>query len=487
MKLLKDILYGVRLTNIHGNTNIAIETLCLDSRKVKNLSLFAAISGTQTDGHHYIDTAIAAGATAIVCEQLPIELKEGVTYVLVDDSSVALGIIASNFYDNPSEELKVVGVTGTNGKTTTATLLYKLYTQLGFKCGLISTVHNLIAGEISEATHTTPDSITIHRLMADMIDKDCKYCFMEVSSIALHQNRVSGVSFDGAIFTNITHDHLDYHGDFMSYINAKKLFFDGLKQNAFALVNADDKHARVMVQNCKAAIHTYSMHSGSEFKVRIIEKDLNGMLLKVDDFEVWTKLSGVFNAYNFLAVYGAARLLGGEPLNILTTLSTIESVEGRFNTVRSQKGITGIVDYAHTPDALKNIIESIKDVMKPGTKLISVVGCGGNRDTAKRPVMGKIACSLSDKVIFTSDNPRNEQPEQIIEDMKADLSTDDKSRLLSITNREEAIRAAVSLSQPGDVVLVAGKGHEKYQEIAGVKYDFDDRKVLEETFKSLNA
>lgn len=487
MKLLRDILYGVRIGDVAGNTNVAIDSITMDSRRVGNFSLFVAVKGTQTDGHEYIAQAVEKGAVAVICREIPKNRFEKATYVCVTDPAEALGTIASNFYDNPSAALKLIGITGTNGKTTVATLLYELFTLTGKKCGLISTVKNRIAGEEQSATHTTPDAIAINRLMAEMVKKGCTHCFMEVSSIAVDQKRIFGLEFDGAVFTNITHDHLDYHGTFENYIRAKKAFFDGLRPTAFALVNVDDRHARVMLQNSKAKKLTYSLTTVADYKARIIERDIRGMLLNINNREVWTKLSGVFNASNVLAVYGVARELGMENVQLLTTISNLEPVEGRFNTVTSKNRITGIVDYAHTPDALENILNAIHEVVGPKTKVITVVGCGGDRDRTKRPVMGKIACRLSTRAIFTSDNPRSEDPAEIIREMQAELTVMEKSKMLAIADREEAIKTAVALAAEGDVILVAGKGHEKYQDIGGVKHDFDDKKVLTEIFKNMEA
>lgn len=487
MKLLRDILYGVRIGDVAGNTNVAIDSITMDSRRVGNFSLFVAIKGTQTDGHEYIAQAVEKGAVAVICQEIPKNRFEKATYVSVSDPAEALGIVASNFYGNPSSELKLVGVTGTNGKTTVATLLYELFTLSGKKCGLISTVRNRIAGEDQPATHTTPDAISINRLMAEMLKKGCTHCFMEVSSIAVDQKRVFGLDFDGAVFTNLTHDHLDYHLTFDNYLKAKKTFFDNLRPSAFALVNVDDRHARVMLQNSKAKKLTYSLTTMADYKAKIIERDIRGMLLNINNREVWTKLTGVFNASNLLAVYGVARELGMESVQVLTTISNLEPVEGRFNTVTSKNRITGIVDYAHTPDALENILNAIREVISPKTKVITVVGCGGDRDATKRPVMGKIACRLSDRAIFTSDNPRSEDPVVIIKAMQDDLTAMEKSKMLAITDREEAIKTAVALAGEGDVILVAGKGHEKYQDIGGVKHAFDDKKVLTEIFKNTEA
>lgn len=487
MKLLRDILYGVRIDDVVGNTNVAIDSMTMDSRRVGNFSLFVAVKGTQTDGHEYIAQAVEKGAVAIICQEIPKNRYEKATYVCVQNSAEAMGILASNFYDNPSSQLKLVGITGTNGKTTVATLLYELFTLTGKRCGLISTVKNRIAGEDSPSTHTTPDSISINRLMAEMVKKGCTHCFMEVSSIAVDQKRIFGLEFDGAVFTNLTHDHLDYHGTFDNYLKAKKAFFDSLKASAFALVNVDDRHARVMVQNSKARKLTYALSTMADYKAKLIERDIRGMMLNINNKEVWTKLTGVFNASNVLAVYGVAKELGMETIQILTAISNLEPVEGRFNTVTSKNRITGIIDYAHTPDALENILNAIHEVMKPTAKLITVVGCGGDRDRAKRPVMGKLACRLSSKAIFTADNPRSEEPELIIKEMQSDLTALERSKMLAISDREEAIKTAVALASDGDVILIAGKGHEKYQEIKGVKHDFDDKKVLTEIFKNMEA
>lgn len=484
MKLLKDILYGVRIGDVIGSTHVAIDSISMDSRKVGSFSLFVAVRGTQTDGHEYIAQSVEKGAVAVVCEEIPKNRYGSVTYVTVNNSAEALGIIASNFYDNPSSKLKLVGVTGTNGKTTVVTLLYDFFTLQGKKCGLISTVRNRIAGETLDATHTTPDAISINRMMAEMVKKGCTHCFMEVSSIAVDQKRISGLEFDGAVFTNLTHDHLDYHGNFENYLNAKKAFFDGLRPSAFALVNIDDKHARLMVQNCRAKKVTYSLKGMADYKARIIETHIRGMMLHINHKEVWTKLTGEFNASNLLAVYAVACELGVDSIQALTTLSSLEPVEGRFNMVYSSDNITGIIDYAHTPDALENILEAIRALMPAGSSLITVVGCGGERDRAKRPVMGKIACRLSHKAIFTSDNPRSENPAEIIKEMQSDLTALEKSKMLAITDRAEAIKTAVALCKPGDVILVAGKGHEKYQEIKGVKHPFDDKSTLTEIFKN---
>lgn len=486
IKLLKDIIYKTGIEDVSGNTNIAIEKITFDSREVEPFSLFVAVKGTQVDGHVYINKAIEKGAIAIVCEELPENLNPKVTYIKVKDSSYALGIIASNYYGNPSNKIKLVGVTGTNGKTTTATLLHELFTKLGYKCGLISTVNNKIGIIKLPATHTTPDAIQLNALINQMVEDGCQYCFMEVSSHAVHQNRISGLDFDVAIFTNLTHDHLDYHGTFDEYIKAKKNFFDQLKENSIAYVNKDDRHWEVMVQNTKAVVKTYALKTLADFHAKIIESHFNGMLLHIGPDELWTKLIGKFNVYNLLAVYGTAILLNQEKISVLTAISSLGSVEGRFQYIQSAHKVSGIVDYAHTPDALKNVLETINEIRTGNEQLITVVGCGGDRDKAKRPVMAKIACENSDKVILTSDNPRTEDPEQIIEDMKEGVDPVNFKKVLAITNREEAIKVACSMADPGDIVLIAGKGHEKYQEINGVRHPFDDMQIVKQMFELLN-
>jgi UDP-N-acetylmuramoyl-L-alanyl-D-glutamate--2,6-diaminopimelate ligase len=483
MKLLKDILYKAGIANVVGSTNVTVEKVCFDSRAVEKLSLFVAVSGTQVDGHQFIDLAIEKGAQAIVCEVMPDKLVDGVTYVEVEDSSKSLGVIASNFYDNPSLEVELIGITGTNGKTTTATLLHDLFTQLGLKSGLLSTVVNKIGSQSIVSTHTTPDAIQLNALLRNMVEEGCKYCFMEVSSHAIHQNRIAGVEFKGAVFTNITHDHLDYHKTFSEYIKAKKLFFDGLSDSSFALVNKDDKNGLVMMQNTKANQYTYALKSMADYTCKIIENDFSGMLLNIAGNEVWTKLIGGFNAYNMLAIYSVADLLGVEKLEILTAISKLVSVDGRFQYVKSENEVAGIVDYAHTPDALKNVLKTISDIRTGNEQVITVVGCGGDRDKGKRPVMAGIACDMSDKVILTSDNPRSENPEEIIKDMRAGVEAIHFKKVLAISNREEAIKTACSLAEAGDIILVAGKGHEKYQEINGVKLPFDDLQILNQTFE----
>ena len=482
MKLLKDILYTAPLESVHGPTNLAVTGLTMDSRRVKKDGVFVAIKGTQTDGHGYMDQAIAAGARTIVCQVLPNELAEGVTYIESSNPARAMGIMAGHFYGNPSEKMKVVGVTGTNGKTTVATLLYALYRQMGEKTGLISTVKNRINGEEAPATLTTPDSITIHALMADMVKAGCKYCFMEVSSIGVDQERIAGIRFAGAVFTNISHDHLDYHKTFDNYILAKKAFFDRLSKEAFALTNIDDRHGNTMVLHTRAKVQTYGLKSPAEFHTRILENQFSGLLLRVDGREVHSPLMGHFNAYNLTAVYAVAVLLGMDRLQALTALSTLKPVEGRFQSLTSKNGITGLVDYAHTPDALKNVLETLQEIRVPGQQIITVVGCGGDRDAAKRPAMGAIASALSDKAVFTADNPRSEDPEAILKAMEEGVDITHRRRTLTIADRKQAIRTAVQLAQPGDVILVAGKGHETYQEIKGERYPFDDREELKNAF-----
>lgn len=486
MKLLQDILYKAGLENVLGTTNIAIENLSFDSRHVEPFSLFVAVSGTQVDGHQYIDKALDAGALAIVCEEIPAAQREGVTYVKVKDSAHALGIIASNFYDNPSEKIKLVGVTGTNGKTTTVTLLYDLFTSLGYKTGLLSTVRNQIGRKTIKATHTTPDAIRLNKYLADMVEEGCTHCFMEVSSHAVVQKRVTGITFAGGVFTNITHDHLDYHKTFDAYIKAKKGFFDALPETAFALVNRDNFHNEIMVQNCKGRIHTYGLKTVADFKGRMIESSFTGLQLNIDGSDIWTKLIGGFNAYNLLAVYGVGLLLGEDKMNVLTDLSKLTAVEGRFEHIKTSTNITGIVDYAHTPDALKNVLSTINDIRTGNEQVITVVGCGGDRDAAKRPEMANIACKGSDRVVITSDNPRTEDPNAIIREMEKGVEPIDFKKTLSITDRREAIKAATSMAKPGDIILVAGKGHEKYQEINGERFDFDDVEVLSEMLQMLS-
>jgi UDP-N-acetylmuramoyl-L-alanyl-D-glutamate--2,6-diaminopimelate ligase len=487
MKLLRDILYKTNLQEVHGSTNIACTSITFDSRKVTKDSLFVAIKGTQSDGHAFIVKAIESGAIAIICEVLPAELNEKITYVRVADASAALGYMAANFYDQPSEAVKLIGVTGTNGKTTTVTLLFQMFRAMGIKTGMFTTVRNMINGDEIPATHTTPDAIELNRILKMMVDAGCKYVFMEVSSHSVVQHRITALNFAGGVFTNITHDHLDYHGTFDAYIKAKKGFFDALPSNAFALINKDDANASVMVQNTKALKRSFSVRSAADFHCRILENQFSGLHLNIDGTEMWSKLIGSFNASNMLAVYATAVLLGQDKMNVLTTLSTLGPVEGRFQYFRGENGITAIVDYAHTPDALKNVLSTIRDIRNGNESVITVVGCGGDRDKTKRPVMASIACELSDRVVLTSDNPRSEMPEAILEDMKAGVGVKYERNVLTVVDRKEAIRTAIAIAKPGDIILVAGKGHEKYQEIKGVKHPFDDMNVVRESLKNANA
>ena len=474
------MLQGVEVRSLVGDGTVAVGRLEFDSRKVVPGTLFFATRGTQADGHAYIPAAVAAGAAAVVCEELPAERPVGVTFVQVPDSTVALGQVASAFYGHPSRRLKLVGVTGTNGKTTTATLLYRMFRRLGYKAGLISTVVYCVDDREIPSTHTTPDSIRLNAMMAEMVEAGCDYCFMEVSSHSLVQHRTAGLAFVGGIFSNITHDHLDYHKTFAEYIRAKKLFFDGLPAGAFALTNADDRNGMVMVQNTKATVKTYALQSFADFRCRIVETLLDGMLLNLDGSEVWVKFLGRFNAYNLTSVYATALLLGARRDEVLRILSDLTSVDGRFEPIHSKEGVTAIVDYAHTPDALQNVIGTINEIRKKDQRLYVVVGCGGNRDATKRPEMAKIAVDGSDMAVLTSDNPRLEEPGAIIEQMKSGLEPG--ARDLAITDRREAIKAAVALARPGDIILVAGKGHETYQDVGGVKHHFDDREEVRAAF-----
>ena len=479
---LKELLHAIPVLQVVGSLEVEVDDVTFDSRQVQQGTLFVAIKGVHTDGHLYLSKAIENSVSVLVVEDLPDTLEEQVTYIQVSDSAYALGIIAGNFYGNPSQDLKLVGVTGTNGKTTVATLLFNLFKQLGYHVGLLSTVENRIGTRIVPATHTTPDPVALNKLLREMVDDGCDYCFMEVSSHAIVQQRIVGLRFAGGIFTNITHDHLDFHGTFANYINAKKKFFDDLDGYAFALTNIDDKNGGVMLQNTFGHRKSYGLHNMVDFKAKVLESHFDGMLLQIDTHELWVKLVGGFNAYNLLAVYASAILLEQETSKVLVALSEISGAEGRFETVRSKSGVVGIVDYAHTPDAVENVLETVKDLRTAGQQIITVLGCGGDRDKTKRPEMAKVALRYSDKVIITSDNPRTEDPVQIIKDMEAGISPEKKKNTFSITDRREAIRAAVHLANPGDIVLVAGKGHEKYQEINGVRHHFDDREELENTF-----
>ena len=484
MVTLNDILQNVDTLKVIGSVTLSVKAIQFDSRKIKPNNLFIAINGYETDGHKYIDSAISKGANSILCEVLPKNINNNITYIVVEDSSYVLGVVSSNYYNNPSSKLKLVGITGTNGKTTTVTLLYRLFKNLGYKTGLLSTIRNYIDDVEIEATHTTPDPIQLNKLLSLMVDKGCSYCFMEVSSHALSQNRVAGLQFAGAVFTNITQDHLDYHKTFAEYIKAKKLLFDNLPKTAFALVNIDDKNGSIMLQNTKAKKHTLALKSMANFKVRILESHIDGMLLIIDNVEVWTYFIGGFNAYNILSVYSVAMLLGQDKDDVISKISLLKSVDGRFQYIKSKGGKLAIVDYAHTPDAIKNVLLTIKDINNGEHKVITVIGAGGNRDKTKRPLMAEIAVKMSDRVILTSDNPRNEKPEDIIEDMRKGVLPPFNSRLLEIINRKEAIKTACMLAQKGDIILVAGKGHETYQEIEGIKHHFDDSEVINKIFET---
>jgi len=473
-------LYKTRIEKVLGPTQIPISSVCFDSRKVESKSLFVAVHGTQTDGHHYIEKAIENGAVAIVCEYLPVKPDPSVTFIKVQNSSKSLGVIASNYYDNPSSEIILVGVTGTNGKTTIATLLHELFLLLGYNAGLLSTIGNKIESESIPSTHTTPDPLQINQLLRSMLAKGCSHCFMEVSSHAIFQNRIFGLTFKGGIFTNISHDHLDYHKSFNKYLQTKKSFFDYLSPESFALTNIDDKNGIVMLQNSKANKHTYSIQKTADFKAKIIENLLSGLSLQIENQEVWCRQAGTFNAYNLLAVYATACLLGENKSEVLTSLSNLHVVEGRFENMRSGDQIIAIVDYAHTPDALKNVLQNINSLRTRNEKLITVLGAGGDRDKQKRPLMAEIACNESDNVILTSDNPRSEDPIDIIEDMKKGIDASQSRKIIVITDRKEAIKTSCVMAKAGDIILVAGKGHEKYQEVKGKKFPFDDKAFLKE-------
>ncbi|XMO87337.1 UDP-N-acetylmuramoyl-L-alanyl-D-glutamate--2,6-diaminopimelate ligase [Algibacter sp. AS12] len=485
MIALKDILYKATINAVVGSTNIDVVAINFDSRKIENNHAFVAIRGLVADGHDYIDKAISGGATSVICENLPDNLVEGVTYVEVDNTSRALAIMASNFYGNPSENLRLVGVTGTNGKTTVSSLLYQLFKKAGYKVGLLSTVKIMVDEVEYKATHTTPDSLTINRYLSEMNAEGVEFCFMEVSSHGIHQFRTEGLHFEGGIFTNLSHDHLDYHSTFAEYRDVKKKFFDELSSRAFALVNADDKNGLVMLQNTKAKTYTYALKQYADYKTQILENQFGGLLLKVNDSEVWTRLIGNFNAYNVLAIYATAELLGLEKVEVLRLISDLESVSGRFQYIISDEKITAIVDYAHTPDALKNVLETINSIRTKNEELITVVGCGGDRDRTKRPKMGHIASALSTKVIFTSDNPRSEKPEDILSEIEAGVEPQNFKKTLTISDRKQAIKTACQMAQPNDIILIAGKGHETYQEVNGVRSDFDDLKIVKELLKQL--
>ncbi|WP_282089883.1 UDP-N-acetylmuramoyl-L-alanyl-D-glutamate--2,6-diaminopimelate ligase [Aquimarina algiphila] len=486
MTELKDILYKVAINAVVGDTKTSVNKIEFDSRKIGQDDVFVAIRGLVSDGHDFIEKAINQGALAVICEKIPDVTVNGVTYVEVEDTQSALAIMASNYFDTPSENLKLVGVTGTNGKTTIATLLYQLFKKAGFKVGLLSTVKVMVDVEEYKATHTTPDSLAINYYLKEMSEAGVEYCFMEVSSHGIHQKRTEGLEFAGGIFTNLSHDHLDYHNTFKEYRDVKKVFFDGLSAKAFALVNKDDKNGAFMLQNTHAKQYTYALKSYADYRGQILENSLEGLLLKLNDNEVWAKLIGSFNAYNLLAIFGAAELLGLETLETLQLLSELQSVSGRFQYLISEQKITAIVDYAHTPDALKNVLETINDIRTNNETLITVVGCGGDRDKMKRPVMGNIAARLSNKAIFTSDNPRTENPEQIIADIEKGVEPQDYKKTLSITDRKQAIKTACQLAEKDDIILIAGKGHETYQEINGERNDFNDFEIVREELKKLN-
>ena len=479
---LEEIIQGVAIEEIKGDILKEIKGIHIDSRLVEEGDMFVAVKGTQTDGHAYIEKAIEKGVIAIVCETLPEHINEQLTYIKVNHTEDLVGKLATTFYGNPTSKLKLIGVTGTNGKTTIATLLYNMFRKFGYKVGLISTVCNYIDGEAIPTEHTTPDPITLNKLLGRMADEGCKYAFMEVSSHAVAQKRIGGLKFAGGIFTNLTRDHLDYHKTVDNYLKAKKAFFDGLTKDAFALVNLDDKNGLVMTQNTKAKVCTYSLRSLSDFKGKVLEDGFEGMLLDINNIEVFVQFIGRFNAANLLAVYGTACLLGKKPEDVLVALSTLRPVSGRFDSLRSSQGYTAIVDYAHTPDALVNVLDTIQEVLNGKGKIITVVGAGGNRDKGKRPIMAQEATKKSDRVIITSDNPRFEEPQDIINDMLAGLGKDDLKKVISIVDRKEAIKTACMLAQTGDVILVAGKGHENYQDIKGVKHHFDDKEVIREIF-----
>ena len=486
MKQLKDILYKVHIEAVHGATDITVSKIEFDSRKIELNDVFVAIRGTLSDGHDYIEKALSLGAIAVICEEFPSVIVNGVTYIKVKDSNEALAFLAANYYENPSENIRLVGVTGTNGKTTIASLLYQLFKKAGYKVGLLSTVKIMVDEQEFKATHTTPDSLTINKYLDLMVQEGCEFCFMEVSSHGVHQKRTEALRFEGGVFTNLSHDHLDYHNTFAEYRDVKKSFFDNLPKSAFAITNIDDKNGLVMLQNTKAKKLTYALKSYADYKAQILENQLSGLLLKINDNEVWVKLIGSFNAYNLLAIYGVAVELGIEKTEALRLLSELESVSGRFQFIVSDSKITAIVDYAHTPDALENVLKTIEDIRTKNEQLITVVGCGGDRDKTKRPIMANIASSISDKAIFTSDNPRTENPETIIEEMEKGVEPQNFKKTVSILDRKQAIKTACQLANPNDIILIAGKGHETYQEINGVRHDFDDLKIVTELLQQLD-
>ena len=482
---LKEILWKVAIEAVNGSTDVAIEKMEFDSRKISENDVFIAIRGTISDGHDFIETAINKGAIAIICDTFPEIIVAGITYIQVKDTNKAMAFMAANYFDNPSQKLKLVGITGTNGKTTVASLLYQLFQKAGYKVGLLSTVKILVGTKEYKATHTTPDSITINQYLKEMVEEGVDYCFMEVSSHGIHQKRTEGLQFAGGVFTNLSHDHLDYHPTFSEYRDVKKSFFDNLSKTAFALSNIDDKNGSVMLQNTAARKLTYALKTYSDFKAQILENQLSGLLLKINDNEVWVRLIGTFNAYNLLAIYGTAVELGLESLEVLRLLSELESVSGRFQFIVSKGNITAIVDYAHTPDALENVLKTINDIRTKNEQLITVVGCGGDRDKMKRPIMADIASTLSDKLIITSDNPRTENPETIIAEMEQGVAPQNFKKTVSISDRKQAIKAACQLAQANDIIIIAGKGHETYQEINGVRQNFDDMKIVKEMLDQL--
>jgi len=486
MRNFKDILYRTGIQSVVGTTDLNIDSIAFDSRNVQNNSLFVAQKGLISDGHKFIEKAIEKGAKAIICEDFPDIFIDEITYVKVDDSNLALAVVASNFYDNPSSKLKLIGITGTNGKTTIATLLYRLFKKLHYKTGLLSTIKIMIDKEEIMTSHTTPDSLKLNKTLSQMVSSGVTHCFMEVSSHGIHQKRTAGLQFEGGIFTNLSHDHLDYHNSFAEYRDVKKLFFDQLPKTSFALVNLDDKNGLVMIQNTKAKKYTYALKTVADYKVRIIENQFDGLLLSIDNQEVWSKLIGNFNAYNLLAVYAAADLLGQDKLEALRIISELENVDGRFQHTISKMGISTIVDYAHTPDALKNVLETIESIRTHNEQVITVVGCGGDRDRTKRPKMGNIASVFSNQVVFTSDNPRSEDPEIIIKEMEEGVQPENYKKTISITNRRQAIKTACKLADKGDIILVAGKGHETYQIIGNKRSDFDDFKIVKELLTEMN-
>lgn len=485
MNKLKDILYKVTIEAVHGSTDLPIEKIEFDSRKVSNNDVFVAIKGSLSDGHQFIDKAISLGASVVVCEDLPATLLENITYVKVQNSNQALSFLAANYYNNPSQKLKLIGITGTNGKTTIASLLYQMFKKAGYKVGLLSTVKIMVDEVEYKATHTTPDSLAINQYLDEMVEVGCEFCFMEVSSHGIHQKRTESLQFEGGVFTNLSHDHLDYHDTFAEYRDVKKSFFDNLPKSAFAITNVDDKNGVVMLQNTVARKRTYALKTYADFKAQVLENQLSGLVLKINNDEVWTKLIGSFNAYNLLAIYGVALELGIESNEALRLLSELESVSGRFQFIISESKITAIVDYAHTPDALENVLKTIEDIRTKNEQLITIVGCGGDRDKTKRPIMANIAASLSDKAIFTADNPRTENPQTIIEEMEAGVEGQNFKKTISILDRKQAIKTACQMANPGDIILIAGKGHETYQEINGVRHDFDDMQIVQELLKQL--